>query len=146
MARSKTCFKCKKVKTLSSFYKHPQMADGTVNKCKECNKIDVRENRAKKVEKYRAYDRGRQKLPARIQAAVAITKKWRAADRRRQVCHNAVARAVRSGNLIRMDCKKCGSKNSLAHHENYDKPLDVMWLCQPCHKQRHKEINFPLLI
>jgi hypothetical protein len=28
----------------------------------------------------------------------------------------------------------------LAHHEDYDRPLDVMWLCQPCHKQRHKEL------
>jgi hypothetical protein len=28
----------------------------------------------------------------------------------------------------------------LAHHEDYDKPLEVVWLCQPCHKQRHKEI------
>jgi hypothetical protein len=30
---------------------------------------------------------------------------------------------------------------TLAHHESYDEPLTVMWLCQPCHKQRHKEID-----
>jgi ribosomal protein S27AE len=38
-------------------------------------------------------------------------------------------------------CIRCGNEKSLAHHEDYDKPLDVMWLCQPCHKQRHKELK-----
>ena len=140
MIRSKKCFKCNSVKPLTEFYKHLMMADGHVNKCKECNKQDVANNRLKNIDRIREYDRKRAKNPERIKSATEVTKAWRSDDKRRSVCHSMVARAIRNGKLVRQPCVRCGEQKSLAHHEDYDKPLDVMWLCQPCHKQRHKEL------
>lgn len=141
MIHSKQCFKCLTIKPLDEFYAHSAMADGHVNKCKECNKKDVLEHRLKNIEKIRSYDKERSKLPARKKLAAEVNAAWRKADKRRIKCHNAVSKAIKSGALVRQPCCKCSSLKSLAHHEDYDKPLDVVWLCQPCHKQRHKEIN-----
>jgi hypothetical protein len=136
----KECFKCKAIKPIVEFYKHSMMADGHLNKCKECTKNDATEHRNKNIEKVRAYDKARAKEPHRAKLAAEVNRAWRAEDTRRAKAHGAVAGAIRKGLLVFTPCIKCGEQKSLAHHEDYDKPLEVMWLCQPCHKQRHKEI------
>lgn len=137
----KICFKCKETKAIAEFYKHPKMSDGHLNKCKECNKADVLKHRLENIEKIRQYDRDRAKRPERMKAKAEINKIWLSEDKRRKKAHSAVYSAVKSGRLIRQLCCRCGEQKTVAHHEDYDKPLDVVWLCQPCHKQRHKEID-----
>jgi ribosomal protein S27AE len=144
MIRSKECFKCKTIMPLIEFYKHSAMGDGHLNKCKKCTKNDATTHRNKNLEKIRAYDMARSKEPQRAKLAAEVNRAWRAEDHRRSRAHVAVAKAIRNGLLVRCPCVRCGEQKSLAHHEDYDKPLDVMWLCQPCHKQRHKEMKLEM--
>lgn len=47
--------------------------------------------------------------------------------------------AIKSGKLVRLPCENCGEQQSEAHHIDYNKPLEVMWLCRRCHEEWHKK-------
>lgn len=133
MEASKKCFKCGEIKTLSHFYRHPRMADGHVNKCKECNKLDVRKNRKDKIEYYRAYDieRGNRQTLEDLQ-------RYREDNPKKYVAHRAVGNAIRKGLITPKPCEICGSAETHGHHDDYDFPLEVRWLCPPHHFEWHK--------
>lgn len=147
----KTCFKCGEKKPVESFYRHPCMADGRLGKCIECTKADVRRRRAEAVDYYREYDRKRADDPKRVAARRQYAaehkgrrdqKLWRSRNVAKARAHTAVQSAIKAGTLIVTPCARCGFGLGLqAHHEDYTKPLDVTWLCPPCHGQRHREIN-----
>ena len=45
--------------------------------------------------------------------------------------------ALRGGKINKSPCGICGSKESQMHHADYDKPLEITWLCRPCHYRLH---------
>ena len=45
---------------------------------------------------------------------------------------------IKRGKLTKGICP-CGNTNVQAHHEDYNKPLEVIWLCVSCHIKLHKE-------
>lgn len=153
--KHKRCFKCGETKPLSDFYKHPRMADGHVNKCKECNKKDVRENRVDKIDYYTEYDKERNKQRGTVRHLSKIkygrrkdvqernrkhpitesTKRARvlSESRRKQIyperfkANSAVSNAIRDNRLIRPSCcQHCGKEcKPQAHHSSYS---EDMWL------------------
>jgi hypothetical protein len=57
--------------------------------------------------------------------------------KQRQKVRRKLRYAVQKGILIRLPCIKCGQKSE-AHHPDYTKPLDVIWLCRLHHTELHK--------
>lgn len=58
---------------------------------------------------------------------------------RREASHRVVAIALSVGWLTRADCEQCGASDTVAHHDDYQRPLDVRWLCHVCHRRWHWE-------
>ncbi len=155
----KTCFKCGDTKPLSSFYKHPRMADGHLGKCKECTKRDVHLHRLENIDKIREYDRKRSDKPHRVAGRKEISAAWQKDPVKRELrnrrsrergetnkikkaIYTLCRRAINNGKLEKKPCEWCGETEKIqAHHEDYNYPMDVTWLCPKCHGQRHREIN-----
>lgn len=51
--------------------------------------------------------------------------------------HALVLRAIERGELAKMPCEICGEWETQAHHDDYNKPLSVRWLCDKHHKEWH---------
>lgn len=135
----KKCFKCGRIKDINEFYKHSKMVDGHLGKCKECAKKDVSENRSKNIERIRAYDKQRAKLPHRRKLLAKIGKEYRKKYPLRYATNTILRNAVRGGKIKKpKSCSICGTETRIyGHHEDYYKPLDVIWVCQICHKKLH---------
>lgn len=165
----KVCFKCNKEKDLSEFYKHVKMADGHLNKCKECTREDALKYRIENRDHYTEYEKYRASLPHRINARKSYAnsphgrevhnkiarkwasinnekrsisvKKWNDNNPEKREAYNAVYLALYHGNLVKQPCESCGAISAQAHHDDYSRPLDVRWLCSLCHADHHKVIR-----
>lgn len=52
--------------------------------------------------------------------------------------HRLVAKAIKDGELVKQPCEVCGQVRVEAHHEDYDKPLEVKWFCVKHHRRVHR--------
>jgi ribosomal protein S27AE len=134
---SKSCFKCGEHKPITEYYKHPQMADGHLGKCKSCAKSDVNGNRKVKLDYYQQYDRLRFQTPERKAKHLVYSKLQREREPGKRAARLAVGYAIKSGKLIKQPCEKCGNTKVEAHHDDYSRPLEVRWLCKIHHMEHH---------
>ena len=140
MAKTKRCFKCGKRRARSEFYAHPQMGDGLLGKCKECTKRDVAAHiRVKRQDpEWLAAERARC-VEKSIRLGPSYKEKFPDRHRARILLSNA----VRRGKVVKpRSCERCHKRCSPdGHHEDYGKPLNVMWLCRRCHTAEHGRLR-----
>lgn len=127
----KRCFKCGQSKPISGFYRHPQMGDGHLGKCKECTKADA----AYRERWLRATD---PEWVARERARCAAKQRGYQPDPEKERAREAARGAIAKGLIAKPDhCQRCGNRLPAprihAHHADYSRPLDVVFVCAGCH-------------
>ena len=50
---------------------------------------------------------------------------------------------LRRGAIKKEKCRSCGKEQTEMHHSDYNKPLDIIWVCRRCHMNIHRGIDSP---
>lgn len=109
----KMCSQCKVLRPISEFRKNSKSSDRYRSYCKIHSK---------------RYDNSR---PPGTKSGSKVRK-----------ANIELRKAIKDGLIVRPEiCERCGAlvgqKNILAHHYDYEKGLDVLFLCRSCHKETH---------
>lgn len=68
--------------------------------------------------------------------------RWAKENPQKVRAHWRVHYAIKTGKLIKQPCEICGTTSRInAHHDDYSRPLSVMWLCSEHHVARHFYLN-----
>ena len=60
-----------------------------------------------------------------------------ASERQRDSAGSMLRRAVKEGRLQRLPCEVCSNPTTEGHHDDYERPLEVRWLCKRHHEDEH---------
>jgi hypothetical protein len=68
----------------------------------------------------------------------SYVKRWQKTNKEKHNSHQKVHTAIKNGTLVRREnCEECGKEcKTEGHHEDYNKPLDVIWICRRCHAKK----------
>ena len=139
----KICSRCHQQKEERDFQIRRASRDGLTAACRACLAEYDKEraglpHRVSARREYQSSERGRERCNA-------AKKRFIQSNPWKRKAHIIVGNFLRDGKLIRPpQCECCGSEcKPQAHHCDYSKPTDVMWLCKSCHVEWHKH-NKPI--
>ena len=129
----KKCKKCNELLCAASFYRDKEMRDGRKGTCKRCARSGEHARYAADVEARRLYGA---LMNVKRQESGYLASYRRSPEK--EAAKRAVHNAKRAGRLVPQPCKVCGAGRVDAHHPDYAKPLEVVWLCRRHHMEWHR--------
>ena len=120
----KACPQCSVLKPVEEFYF--SVLDGRESGCKDCE----------------AFAKPQTALTERQVKKRLAWRKWAAAHPERTAAQQELRIALRAGKVVPwMVCavSDCDIMYPEAHHPDYSRPLDVVWLCHKHHSEIHRK-------
>ena len=116
------CSRCKKMSEFAINYSTSPTGTKYYH-CRECN--------TERASKYRKTKVGKENIYSAVYKSIKKHQK-------KQDARILVRLAIESGKLEKLPCEVCGKEKVDGHHEDYNKPLEVNWLCRKHHANLHK--------
>ena len=153
----KRCPRCKQELSVTLFYHDKLSMDGYSFYCKQCTRviqiISREKHAARQIENHHKYylnhkdeiakrDKEYRRTPQGKRVNVKKYYRMRAKYPEKFKAREQLRDAVKSGKIKRGVCEVCGSPKTEGHHPDYNKPLEVKWLCQ----RHHRELEGRLLV
>src|SRR3990172_2482495 len=137
------CTRCEKWFTRDFFYTEKRSSIGIKSECKKCHVKTSIESRDPK--RHRITNREWMRT-SNYASRPEVRERDRSRSRRRSrsieaKCRDLLNDAVRACAIIVPKlCSECGKRcRPHAHHWSYYRPLEVEWLCQSCHTNKHHQ-------
>jgi hypothetical protein len=139
----KKCSKCQQIKPYQSFSKDKHAKIGVRSQCKECVKEYFKTEKGRRAKqkasrKYRKTGHGQQIILTLVKTKrLEYMQRHNALHPERRKARNAISSLKQQGRLEPQPCEKCGDTKTQAHHDDYNKPLEIRWFCSACHCNYH---------
>ena len=133
----KKCRCCGEYKNHNDFSKASSNSDGLQRWCKNCHLDYFRTHRVENSIYQKRYSES-------VNGKIAISrkiKKHRERHRDRVYARDTLNNRIKSKKIIKEPCVVCGLNDSEAHHDDYGKPIDVIWLCNKHHLEMHHKVQ-----
>ncbi|WP_201319072.1 hypothetical protein [Paenibacillus sp. EPM92] len=160
LLQQRKCSRCLEIKELSAFPFQKKSATGYAGLCRKCsyqrNKAAIQRRRERDPLKELNYKREYQSRPEvrgkvrerYVQSRTSNPEKYKAKEATQKQsekgkARNALRNAVHAGKIVKPEkCEQCKTIGNVeGHHPDYSKPLEVVWLCRPCHRKVHWKEN-----
>ncbi len=143
----KYCYCCKRIKFSNEFYKNSSKKDGLATECKACKKISDKKYGQNYYLKNKEKIKQRNKKYGQTEKGKEVRKRIKKNFRKNHLeqcrSYDIFCNAIERGKIKRPNkCDQCFKKcKPDGHHIDYNKPLEVVWLCRQCHSNEHRKVG-----